>query len=63
MEAAKRYLRTSLKHGVASKNGTELNDALPRMSPLNPQYLTKKNSVFQRIEAFVKKFKDINGDI
>ena len=33
------------------------------MSPLNPQYLTKKQSVFQKIVAFIEKFKDIGGQI
>ena len=36
---------------------------LPKMSPLNPQYLTKKQSVFQKIVAFIEKFKDIGGQI
>ena len=50
-EAAKRYLLTSLKRGYASENGTELNSILPKMSPLNPKYLTIKQSVFQKIDA------------
>lgn len=58
-EAAKRYIATSLKREYASENGTELNEALPKMSPLNPQYLTKKQSVFQKISAFIEKFKGI----
>jgi len=33
------------------------------MSPLNPQYLTKKQSVFEKISAFVEKFKYIGGKI
>ncbi len=45
-EAAKRYITTSLKREYASENGTELNAFLRKMSPLNPQYLTKKRSVF-----------------
>ena len=56
---AKRYIETSLKRKFASDSGTELNDILPKMSPLNPKYLTKKQSVFERITAFVEKFKDI----
>ena len=62
-EAAKRYIVTSLKREYASENGTELNDILPKMSPLNPQYLTKKQSVFQKIAAFVEKFKGVGGNI
>lgn len=60
-EAAKRYIANSLKREYASDNGTELNSILPKMSPLNPQYLTKKQSVFQKISAFVEKFKGIGG--
>ncbi|PHM71886.1 type I restriction endonuclease subunit R [Xenorhabdus kozodoii] len=62
-EAAKRYITTSLKREFASENGTELNAVLPKMSPLNPQYLTKKQSVFQKIAAFVEKFKGVGGQI
>lgn len=62
-EAAKRYIVTSLKREYASDNGTELNSILPKMSPLNPQYLTKKQSVFRKIAAFVEKFKGVGGTI
>ena len=61
--AARRYIANSLKREFASENGTELNAILPKMSPLNPQYLNKKQSVFQRITAFVEKFKGIGGQI
>ena len=62
-EAAKRYITTSLKREYASDAGTELNAILPKMSPLNPQYLTKKQSVFQKIAAFVEKFKGVGGKV
>lgn len=62
-EEAKRYILASLRREYASENGTELNALLPKMSPLNPQYLTKKQSVFQRISAFVEKFKGVGGQI
>lgn len=62
-EAAKRYLLTSLKREYASENGTELNSILPKMSPLNPKYLTKKQSVFQKIAAFVEKYKGVGGSL
>ncbi|ODA29270.1 type I restriction endonuclease subunit R [Planctopirus hydrillae] len=63
IEAAKRYITTSLKREYASENGTELNAVLPKMSPLNPQYLTKKQTVFQKIAAFVDKFKGVGGEL
>lgn len=62
-EAAKRYITASLKREYASENGTELNDILPKMSPLNPQYLTKKQSIFLKISSFVDKFKGVGGKI
>ena len=62
-EAAKRYIITSLKREYASENGTELNAILPKMSPLNPQYLTKKQTVFQKIAMFVEKFKGVGGKV
>ena len=63
IEDAKRYINVSLQRGYASEQGTDLNEALPKMSPLNPQYLTKKQSVFQKISAFVEKFKGIGGKV
>lgn len=62
-DAAKRYIATSIKREYASENGTELNSILPKMSPLNPQYLTRKRDVFQRISEFVEKFKGVGGKI
>ncbi|KNE88852.1 hypothetical protein PSTG_17706, partial [Puccinia striiformis f. sp. tritici PST-78] len=62
-EAAKRYIRNSLKREYATENGTELNATLPKLSPLNPQYKTKKQSVFQKIGAFIEKFKGVGGGI
>ena len=62
-EAARRYISTSLKREYASETGTELNSILPKMSPLNPQYLTKKQTVLQKIAAFVEKFKGVGGDV
>ena len=63
IDAAKRYMSVSLKRGYASEQGTDLNDALPKMSPLNPQYLTIKQRIFQKIAAFVEKFKGIGGSL
>jgi type I restriction enzyme R subunit len=60
---AKRYITASLKREYASENGTELNALLPKMSPLNPQYLTKKQSVFQKLTIFVEKFKGVGGKL
>lgn len=61
VEEAKRYITNSLRREYASENGTELNALLPKMSPLNPRYLTKKQSVFQKIVSFVEKFKGVGG--
>ncbi len=63
VEAAKRYITTSIKREFASDNGTELNAILPKMSPLNPQYLAKKQSVLTKIAAFVEKFKGVGGKL
>lgn len=62
-EAARRYITASLRREYASENGTELNSVLPKMSSLNPQYLSKKQSVFQKIAAFVEKFKGVGGQV
>ncbi|MGQ7384036.1 type I restriction endonuclease subunit R [Streptococcus suis] len=62
-ESAKRYIQHSLRREYASENGNALNETLPKMSPLNPQYHTKKQTVFQKISALVEKFKGIGGDI
>lgn len=62
-EAARRYISASLRREFASENGTELNALLPRMSPLNPEYLSRKHSVFQKLAAYVEKFKGVGGEI
>jgi type I site-specific deoxyribonuclease, HsdR family len=62
-ESAKRYIRASLKQEYVSENGNALNESLPKMSPLNPAYHTKKQTVFEKISAFVEKFKGIGGNI
>lgn len=63
VDAAKRNSVHSLKREYASDNGTELNAMLPKMSHLNPLYLTKKQNVFQKVAAFVEKFKRVGGGI
>ena len=60
---AKHYMEISLKREYASENGTDFNNILPKMSPLNPQYLTKKQTVFQKIVAFIDKFKGVGGKL
>ena len=60
---ARRYILASLRREYASENGTELNAILPKMSPLNPQYLTKKQNVFRKIASFVEKFKGVGGQV
>mgnify|MGYP003115242549 CR=1 FL=1 len=62
-EAARRYIKASLKREYATENGTALNSTLPKMSPLNPQYKTKKKTVFEKISEFVEKFKGVGGQI
>lgn len=60
---ARHYMEVSLKREFVSENGTDFNHILPRMSPLNPQYLTKKHKVFEKIAAFVEKFKGVGGKL
>jgi type I restriction enzyme R subunit len=62
-EATRRYIKASLKREYATENGTALNATLPKMSPLNPQYKTKKQTVFEKISAFVEKFKGVGGQL
>lgn len=62
-DAARRYIAVSLRREYASENGTELNSTLPKMSPLNPEYKTKKQTVFQKIASFVEKFKGVGGQV
>ncbi|HHL1771523.1 TPA: hypothetical protein ACQ29P_005631, partial [Klebsiella pneumoniae] len=56
-------ISASLKREYATENGTALNEALPKLSPLNPQYKTKKKTVFQKVSAFIDKFKGVGGRI
>lgn len=62
-DAAKRYISASLKREFASENGADLNAILPKMSPLNPQFRTKKMTVFEKISGFVEKFKGVGGKV
>jgi len=62
-EAAKRYITASLRREYASDSGTELNSILPKMSPLNPKFLEMKRRVFEKIAAFVEKFKGVGGEV
>lgn len=62
-QCAKRYIQTSLKHGYASENGNDLNEALPKMSPLNPQYRTKKtNRLPKKSVVLLKNLKVLVGN-
>jgi type I restriction enzyme R subunit len=63
LEAAKRYVTNSIRREFASENGNDLKDTLPKMSPLNPEYLKRKNAVFQRVSDFVAKFKGVGGRV
>lgn len=60
---ARHYIEMSLRREYASENGTDFNNILPKMSPLNPLYLTKKHKVFEKIAAFVEKFKGVGGQL
>ena len=62
-DAARRYISASIKREFASENGADLNAILPKMSPLNPQFRTKKMTVFEKISAFVDKFKGVGGEL
>ena len=62
-EAAKRYMGISLRQEYASDIGTALNELLPRMSPLNPKFLTLKQTVHQRISEFVETYKGIGDEL
>jgi type I restriction enzyme R subunit len=62
-EEARRYIKASLKREYATENGTALNATLPKMSRLNPQFITKKQTVFEKVSAFVEKFKGVGGQI
>lgn len=62
-DAARRYISASIKREFASENGADLNAILPKMSPLIPQFRTKKTTVFEKIVAFVEKFKGVGGHL
>ena len=61
IDAAKRYINVSLKRGYASEQGTDLNDAIPKMSPLNPQYLTIKNVYSKKSQHLLRNLKGLEG--
>lgn len=63
LAAARRYVTNSIKREFASENGNELNEILPKMSPLKPAHLTKKEDVYRKITDFVAKFKGVGGQV
>ena len=63
VDATKRYISTSLKREFASENGADLNAILPKMSPLNPEFQSKKKSVFEKVSFFVEKFKGVGAKL
>jgi len=56
---AGRYIKSSLKHGYASEYGTELDEVLPKMSPLNPKRKTLKDFIFGKVSKLVEKYKGV----
>ncbi len=58
-DEAMKLIKQSLKKGAISAYGMAVNDVLPKMSPLHPEYKTKKDSVFEKISKFIQKFKGI----
>jgi type I restriction enzyme R subunit len=63
-EEAKRYMATSLRREYASENGTGLTELLPgQIKRWQPQYVAVKQSIFQKIAAFVEKFKGVGGEL
>jgi type I restriction enzyme R subunit len=62
-EEARRYLTASLKREYASDSGTDLNAVLPKMSPLNPEYLVKKQRVYQKMVQFIEKYKGVGMQV
>lgn len=64
--AARRYISQSLRREYADDTGTALDDALPRRSLIagDPrEHFEKRKTVFERVSAFVEKFKGIGGKI
>lgn len=62
-DAARRYIFASIRREYASENGDDLNAILPKMSPLHPNFRSKKQTVFQKISGFVEKFKGVGGQV
>lgn len=60
LEQTKAYIDIAMKKEFVSENGTDINSIIPKMSPLNPSYLSKKEIVFNKISKFVDKFKKLN---
>jgi type I restriction enzyme R subunit len=62
-EAARRFLIASIKREFATDNGDALNAILPKMSPLNPEFIARKKRVFRKVSDFVEKFKGVGGSL
>lgn len=58
-EGMKHLLKISFEHDGVNDKGTDLNNIMPKMSPLNPAYIKTKERIFHKLASFVEKFKDI----
>jgi len=62
-KAAKRFIQKSLQIGYVSEIGNDLDEILPRMSPLNPNTQSKRQIVFEKLNELVDKFQGIGGEV
>ncbi|MFI3256286.1 MAG: type I restriction endonuclease subunit R [Psittacicella sp.] len=62
-ELTRKYISSSLKQGYPDEFGMDLNNILPKMSPLNSKYKTQKQTIFQKISLFVNEFQGINNNL
>lgn len=57
------WLRREKPGAAKDSSSIDWNDVVFEEGLLNPQYLGKKRAVFQKIAAFVEKFKGVGGRV
>jgi type I restriction enzyme R subunit len=51
-----------LRREFAGENGADTNLALPKTSPVNPQFRTKTTTDFEKVSSFVEKLRGLGGN-
>lgn len=58
---AKHYIKSSLKKGYASDNGTDINNMMLKSNPFSKGYLERKRTLHTKLKQLVDTYKGVGG--